>query len=78
MSFLDVFALLVLGVLLVTAIVAFGVLGSLPGRVAHTRNHPHAEAVAVGGWLGMLFGGVLWPIVMIWAYAGDTGRSSKP
>jgi len=78
MSFLDVFALLVLGVLLITAIVVFAVLGTLPGRVAHTRNHPQAEAVAVGGWLGMLFGGVLWPIVMIWAYAGGTGKSCKP
>lgn len=78
MPFLDVFALLILGVLVVTAIVVFAVLGALPGRVARTRNHPQAEAVAVGGWLGMLFGGVLWPLVMIWAYAGGAGRSGKP
>ena len=71
------FALLVLAVLLVTAIALFAVLGSLPGRVAHTRKHPQAEAVAVGGWLGMLFGGVLWPIVMIWAYAGGSGEGRK-
>lgn len=77
MSFLDVFALLVLAVLLVTAIALFAVLGSLPGRVAQARKHPQAEAVAVGGWLGMLFGGVLWPLVMIWAYAGGSGVDRK-
>lgn len=74
MSFLDLFALVVLAVLLLAAIVVFAVLGALPGRVAHTRKHPQADAVAVGGWLGILFGGVLWPVVMIWAYTGGIKR----
>ena len=69
MSFLDVFALFVLGVLLITAIVVIGVLGALPGQIARKRRHPQADAIAVGGWLGLLFGGVLWPVMMIWAYA---------
>jgi hypothetical protein len=69
MPLLDVFALFVLAALLLAAIVVFAALGSLPGRVAHTRKHPQADAIAVGGWLGMLFGGVLWPVMMIWAYA---------
>lgn len=72
MPLLDVFALIVLIVLLLAAIVLFALLGALPGRVAHTRKHPQADAVAVGGWLGMLFGGVLWPVMMIWAYAGGS------
>jgi len=74
MPFLDAFALVVLAVLLVAAIVVFAVLGSLPGRVAHRRKHPQADAVAVGGWLGVLFGGVLWPVMMIWAYTAGTKR----
>ena len=68
MSFLDIFALFILVVLAIAVVVLFGVLGALPGRVARRRGHPQADAVAVGGWLGLLFFGVLWPLVMIWAY----------
>lgn len=74
MSFLDIFALIVLAVLLITAIAVIGVLGALPGRVARNRGHPQADAIAVGGWIGLLFGGVLWPVVMIWAYTNTAGR----
>ena len=74
MSFLDIFALIVLAVLLITAIAVIGVLGALPGRVARNRRHPQADAIAVGGWLGLLFGGVLWPVVMIWAYTNAASR----
>jgi uncharacterized BrkB/YihY/UPF0761 family membrane protein len=68
MSFLDVFALFILVVLAIAVVVIFGILGALPGRIARRRGHPQADAVAVGGWLGLLFFGVLWPLVMIWAY----------
>lgn len=70
---LDVFALLILVVLLVTFIVILGVLGALPGYVARSRNHPQADAINVGGWIGLLFGGVLWPLVLIWAYTRPNG-----
>jgi hypothetical protein len=68
MSFLDVFALLILAILLVTAIAVIGVLGALPGRIARKREHPQADAVAVAGWMGLLFFGVLWPLALVWAY----------
>jgi hypothetical protein len=68
MSFLDVFALLILAILLVTVIAVVGVLGALPGRIARQRGHPQADAIAVAGWLGLLFFGVLWPLALIWAY----------
>jgi hypothetical protein len=68
MSFLDVFALLILVILLVTAIAVIGVLGALPGRIARKRGHPQADAIAVAGWMGLLFFGVLWPLALIWAY----------
>lgn len=48
------------------AIIAF--LGGWPGRVAKRRGHPHAEAVAIGGWVTLLAGALFWPIVLIWAY----------
>jgi len=68
MSALDIFALIVLLVLLVTIVAVIGILGALPGRIARQRQHPQADAIAVGGWLGLLFFGLLWPLVMIWAY----------
>lgn len=74
---LDIFALFVLAVLLLTVIAVIGVLGALPGRIARSRGHPQADAIAVGGWLGLLFGGVLWPLVMIWAYARSPGQPSE-
>lgn len=82
MSFLDVFALIILAVLLITAVAVIGVLGALPGRIARNRRHPQADAIAVGGWIGLLFLGVLWPLMLIWAYTRMDGaaaeRSSPP
>jgi hypothetical protein len=68
MSFLDIFAVIVLVVLVATLVALFIALGMLPGHVARKRGHPWAEAVAIGGWVTLIFGFVLWPLVMIWAY----------
>jgi hypothetical protein len=43
------------------------ILGSLPGRIANDRGHPHATAIGVCGWLGLpTF--VLWSVALMWAY----------
>ena len=68
MSGLDVFAIVVLIVLLVAVVAIFVVLAMLPGKIAKNRNHPQADAINVGGWLGALFGGILWPVILIWAF----------
>jgi hypothetical protein len=68
MSGLDIFAIIVLGILLLAAVAIWVVLAMLPGEIAKSRNHPQAEAINIGGWLGALFAGVLWPIFLIWAY----------
>jgi hypothetical protein len=76
-SLLDVFALIILAVLLLTAIVVIGALGALPGRIARNRRHPQADAIAVGGWVGLLFFGVLWPLMLIWAYTRTDGTAPE-
>jgi len=68
MSGLDIFALIVLLVLLFTAVAIWVALAMLPGKIAARRNHPQAEAINIGGWLGAILGGIFWPIFLIWAF----------
>ncbi len=78
MEGLDIFALIILIILLITAIAAWVIIGMMPGRIAHSRNHPQAEAVAVCGWLGAITMGFLSPLAFIWAYlkTNNVGKSS--
>ncbi len=69
MSGLDIFAWVVLVVLIVTAIAVFITLAMLPGKIAKQRQHPYDEAITVAGWLGAILGGVFWPLALIWAFA---------
>jgi len=65
---LDIAAFAVFAILLVAVVVIVVSLGSLPGQIAHKRGHPQAAAVAVAGWLGLVTGGILWPLAFIWAF----------
>jgi hypothetical protein len=42
-------------------------LGSLPGAIARSRNHPQADAISICGWMGIITL-VLWPLALVWAY----------
>jgi len=68
MSFIDIFAWIVLFVLLATLVAIVVALGMMPGRIARRRGHPWPEAVTVGSWATLIFGLVFWPLVLIWAY----------
>jgi O-antigen/teichoic acid export membrane protein len=68
MSGLDVFAWIVLVVLVASTVFVIVFMAMWPGIVARRRNHPWAEAVSIGGWVTLFLGFVLWPIVLIWAY----------
>jgi amino acid transporter len=67
MTMLDVFAIVVLVTLAVTAVLVIVLLGSLPGKIARKRQHPYVQAVTVAGWVGLIFV-VAWPLALIWAY----------
>lgn len=81
MTGLDVFALIILLVLVTTALLAWALLGMYPGKIARQRNHPQADAISVCGWLGAITLGILSPLAFIWAYtnpqAGLLGQA-KP
>lgn len=65
---LDLFAILILLVLGASVVVAWVVVGMLPGRIARRRKHPQADAIAVCGWWGVITFGILCPVAYIWAY----------
>ncbi|MDE5460330.1 DUF3302 domain-containing protein [Bradyrhizobium sp. CSS354] len=74
MSGYDIFAWIVLVILLVSAIGVVCIAGWLPGHIAKSRNHPYAEAVTVAGWITLFFGFALWPVALIWAYVDVPAR----
>lgn len=83
MTGLDIFALIVLLVLIMCGLTAWAFLGMFPGKIAHKRNHPQAEAINVCGWLGAITMGLLSPLAFIWAFTNPafslTGQTkSKP
>lgn len=68
MSALDIFAWIVLIVMICTVVAMFVFLAMLPGRIAQQRNHPQHAAVNVAGWLGALALGLFWPLALVWAF----------
>lgn len=76
MSFLDIFAVIVLLVAVGSAVAVLVIMGMAPGHVARRRGHPWAEAVSVAGWITLIFGLVLWPLAFIWAYVDIPARRS--
>jgi hypothetical protein len=77
MAFIDIFAWIVLFVLVATFVAIFVALGMAPGRIARRRGHPWADAVDVGSWATLIFGFVFWPLVLIWAYV-DAPAKPEP
>ena len=65
---LDIFALIVIGILVAVVIWFVVLLGPMPGNIAKQRGHPQADAVNVLGWIGVITLGLAWPIALIWAF----------
>ncbi|MBZ7922231.1 DUF3302 domain-containing protein [Ensifer adhaerens] len=76
MSFIDLFAWIVLIVLVASTVAVLVFLAMLPGSIARRRNHPWAEAVNVAGWVTLFLGFALWPIALVWAYV-DVPRAHE-
>jgi hypothetical protein len=75
MTGLDIVALVLLVLICLILVGALCTLAILPGRVALKRNYPYADAVRVGGWVTLLFGGLFWPLILVWAYAAGPSKS---
>jgi len=68
MSGLDIFAWIVLIVLVLCTVAVVIFMAMLPGMIAKKRGHPWAQAVTVAGWITLFLGFALWPVALIWAY----------
>ena len=74
MSGIDIFAWVVLLVIIASVVVVFVVLGMLPGKIARERQHPQVQAISVASWLALIFGFAAWPFVLVWAYLRPVAR----
>ena len=77
MSALDIFALVIIVFLIIAFATVIVVLGSLPGKIARKRGHPHADAVNVASWIGIATG-ILWPFAFVWAFLPVPGGGKAP
>jgi hypothetical protein len=68
MDALDIFALIVILLLLAVVIWLVVLLGSWPGNIARKRNHPQAAAITALGWIGIITLGASWLVAIVWAY----------
>jgi len=73
---LDLFALVILVVMVGLAAAVWALLALLPGRIAKQRGHAQAEAINVCGWWGAITLGLLLPVAWIWAFTKPATESS--
>lgn len=73
--FLDYFTLVVMIVVFLILVYAAIYIHDIPYEMAKKRNHPHQDAIHVGGWLSLLTLHAIWPFLWIWAtlYKPGTG-----
>ena len=64
---LEVFALIVLGVLVATTIWLVVLIGNIPGNMARAAAHPQAEAISILAWVGVFTLGIGWFVALVWA-----------
>ena len=73
--FLDYFALVVMIAVFLILVYAAIYIHDIPYEMAKKRNHPHQDAIHVGGWLSLFTLHAIWPFLWIWAslYKPETG-----
>jgi hypothetical protein len=80
--FLNYFALGLLFFVIIVLVYGIIAIHDIPARIAHSRNHPHEDAIHAAGWVSLVMLHVLWPFLWIWAMAYKPDRgwgfSHKP
>jgi len=74
---LDIFALIVIFIIVALAIWLIITIASIPTELARKNDHPQVEAITTLSWLGVLSFGLLWIAAFVWAqikYQKDNGN----
>jgi len=66
-SMADAVSWAVLIVAPIVGIVVFWLLHIIPEKIAEKKHHPQAKAIQALCLLSLVFGGLLWPVAMLWA-----------
>ena len=74
---LDIFALIVIGILVSFIIWVVVKLGPLPGNIARKRGHPQADAILALGWIGVITLGLAWPFALVWAFTRNGEQEAE-
>jgi hypothetical protein len=64
----DVVVWIVVIMVPIVGIAVFWILHVWPERVAEQKGHPQAPAIQALCLMSLVFGGLLWPLAMLWAY----------
>ena len=73
---LDIFALVVIALLIGFVIWLVVFLGNMPGDIARKHNHPQVQAITALSWIGLITMGVGWFIALVWAYYRPEGGNT--
>jgi hypothetical protein len=75
MDGLSIFALILLILVVLTLAYGMIIIHDIPYHLAVKRNHPHQDAIHVGGWISLFTLHAIWPFLWIWAtlYRPDRG-----
>ncbi len=75
MDGLSIFALILLILVILTISYGMIIIHDIPYHLAVKRNHPHQDAIHVGGWISLFTLHAIWPFLWIWAtlYRPDRG-----
>ena len=73
--FLNYFALGLLFFVVIVLVYGIIAIHDIPARIAHSRHHPHEDAIHAAGWISLFMLHLLWPFLWIWAmmYRPDRG-----
>jgi hypothetical protein len=64
----DVVVWVVVVLVPIVGVAVFWILHVWPERVAEEKHHPQASAIQALCLMSLVFGGLLWPLAMLWAY----------
>jgi len=74
---LDIFALVVIFVIVALVIWLVITIASIPGNLAIKNNHSQVQVITTLAWLGVLTFGILWIVALVWAQIKEQSTTKK-